>query len=120
MLASVNLLYGKLGPSSKPMIAIADFDGVCSTDIFVFHHNSFITNTFLNILYVLLNQTLLGRSQIELHTVLLQQEILRINGTNLKKIQITQYPLPLIRTSKKVLSPKLNQSLSGLMRLEIV
>ena len=41
-----DLLYGKLRPYLNK-VAIADFDGVCSTDILVFQQNPFIANAFL-------------------------------------------------------------------------
>ena len=41
-----DLLYGKLRPYLNK-VAIADFNGVCSTDILVFSQNPFILNTFL-------------------------------------------------------------------------
>ena len=41
-----DLLYGKLRPYLNK-ITIADFNGVCSTDILVFPQNPFILNTFL-------------------------------------------------------------------------
>ena len=43
-----DLLYGKLRPYLNK-VAVADFDGVCSTDILVFQQNSFIVNTFLKL-----------------------------------------------------------------------
>ena len=43
-----DLLYGKLRPYLNK-VAVANFDGVCSTDILVFQQNSFIVNTFLKL-----------------------------------------------------------------------
>ena len=43
-----DLLYGKLRPCLNK-VAVANFDGVCSTDILVFQQNSFIVNTFLKL-----------------------------------------------------------------------
>ena len=43
-----DLLYGKLRPYLNKVV-VADFDGVCSTDILVFQQNPFIANTFLKL-----------------------------------------------------------------------
>ena len=43
-----DLLYGKLRPYLNKVV-VADFDGVCSTDILVFQQNPFIANIFLKL-----------------------------------------------------------------------
>ena len=43
-----DLLYGKLRPYLNKAV-VADFDGVCSTDILVFQQNPFIANIFLKL-----------------------------------------------------------------------